>query len=62
MQLHCTRPNCPSPVNHFSDLDDPNIPQPLKQKYCSACRMELILRGRYLPMRLLGKGGFGTAF
>lgn len=62
MQLHCTRPNCPSPVNHFSDLDNPNIPQPLKQKYCSACRMELILRGRYLPMDLLGQGGFGTAF
>ncbi|MGD1863949.1 MAG: protein kinase [Phormidesmis sp.] len=62
MQLHCTRPNCPSPVNHFSDLDNPNIPQPLKQKYCSACRMELILRGRYLPVDVLGKGGFGTAF
>ncbi|MEM9946037.1 MAG: protein kinase [Cyanobacteria bacterium P01_D01_bin.36] len=62
MQLHCTRPNCPSPVNHFSDLDDQNIPYPLKQKYCSACRMELILRGRYLPVEVLGKGGFGTAF
>ncbi|MGB5915277.1 MAG: serine/threonine-protein kinase [Phormidesmis sp.] len=62
MQLHCTRPNCPSPINHFSDLDDPNIPQPLKQKYCGACRMELILRGRYLPVDLLGQGGFGTAF
>lgn len=62
MQLHCTRPNCPSPVNHFADLDDPNIHQPLKQKYCSACRMELILRGRYLPVDLLGQGGFGTAF
>ncbi len=24
--------------------------------------MELILRGRYLPVSLLGKGGFGTAF
>jgi len=62
MQLHCTRPNCPSPINHFSDLDDPHIPQPLKQKYCGACRMELILRGRYLPVDLLGQGGFGTAF
>ncbi|MEL6263390.1 MAG: protein kinase [Cyanobacteria bacterium J06626_6] len=62
MQLHCTRPNCPSPINHFADLDNPNISHPLKQKYCSACRMELILRGRYLPVGLLGKGGFGTAF
>lgn len=62
MQLHCTRPNCPSPINHFADLDNPNVSHPLKQKYCSACRMELILRGRYLPVGLLGKGGFGTAF
>ena len=62
MQLHCTRPNCPSPVNHFSDLDDPNLPYPLKPKYCKSCRMELILRGRYLPIDVLGKGGFGTAF
>ncbi len=62
MQLHCTRPKCPSPTNHFSDLDNPNLPHPLAQKYCSACRMELILRGRYLPVSLLGKGGFGTAF
>lgn len=62
MQLHCTRPKCPSPVNHFADLDTPNLPHPLAQKYCSACRMELILRGRYLPVSLLGKGGFGTAF
>ena len=62
MQLHCTRPNCPSPINSFPDLDNPKIPRPLKQKYCSACRMELILGGRYLPESVLGQGGFGTAF
>ena len=62
MQLHCTRPNCPAPLNNFSDLDSPQVPRPLKQKYCSACRMELILGGRYLPTSILGKGGFGTAF
>ena len=62
MQLHCTRPNCPNPLNHFSDLDSPKLPRPLKQKYCSACRMELVLRGHYLPQSVLGKGGFGTAF
>ncbi|WP_121970505.1 protein kinase [Leptolyngbya sp. BC1307] len=62
MQLHCTRPNCPSPSNHFSDLDNPKISRPLKQKFCSACRMELILGGRYLPVSVLGQGGFGTAF
>ena len=62
MQLHCTRPNCPAPTNSFPDLDNPKIPRPLKQKYCSACRMELILGGRYLPESILGQGGFGTAF
>ncbi len=62
MQLHCTRPTCPSPINTFADLDNPKIPRPLKPKYCSACRMELILRGRYLPVSVLGQGGFGTAF
>lgn len=62
MQLHCTRPTCPAPINTFADLDNPKIPRPLKSKYCSACRMELILRGRYLPVSVLGQGGFGTAF
>ena len=62
MQLHCTRPTCPAPINTFADLDNPKIPRPLKPKYCSACRMELILRGRYLPVSVLGQGGFGTAF
>ena len=62
MQLHCTRPTCPSPINTFTDLDNPKIPRPLKPKYCRACRMELILRGRYLPVSVLGQGGFGTAF
>lgn len=62
MQLYCTRPTCPSPKNNFADLDHPKVPRPLKQKYCGACRMELILGGRYLPISVLGKGGFGTAF
>lgn len=62
MQLYCTRPTCPSPKNNFADLDHPKVPRPLKQKYCGACRMELILGGRYLPVSVLGKGGFGTAF
>lgn len=62
MQLHCTRPHCPSPINHFSDLDGAKLPYPLKQRYCSACRMELVLRGHYLPQSVLGQGGFGTAF
>jgi serine/threonine protein kinase len=62
MQLHCTRPNCPAPLNSFLDLDNPQLPRPLEKKYCRACRMELILGGRYLPVSVLGQGGFGTAF
>ncbi|MBW4524827.1 MAG: serine/threonine protein kinase [Phormidium tanganyikae FI6-MK23] len=62
MQLHCTRPGCARPLNHFSDLDDPNILKSIPQKFCTHCGMPLILVGRYLPTKLLGQGGFGTAF
>lgn len=62
MQLHCTRPGCARPVNHFPDLDDPNILKSIPQKYCTHCGMPLILVGRYLPTKLLGQGGFGAAF
>jgi serine/threonine protein kinase len=62
MELHCTRPSCPKPTNHFSDLDDPKVLKTVQQKYCTTCGMPLILVGRYLPERLLGKGGFGAAF
>ncbi len=57
MQLYCTRPHCPAPINDF-----PGLASASQQKYCRACRMELILRGHYLPVSLLGQGGFGTAF
>jgi serine/threonine-protein kinase len=33
-----------------------------QQKYCTTCGMPLILDGRYVPIKLLGKGGFGAAF
>ena len=62
MELACTRPSCPRPVNHFSDLDDGKTLRSVSQKFCTTCGMPLILGGRYLPERLLGKGGFGTAF
>jgi serine/threonine protein kinase len=62
MQLHCTRPGCARPVNHFADLDDPNTLKSVPQKFCMHCGMPLILVGRYLPIKLLGQGGFGTAF
>jgi len=62
MEIYCTRPTCPRPQNFFADLDDKATLQTAQQKYCTACGMPLILVGRYLPTKLLGQGGFGTAF
>ncbi len=62
MELICTRPGCPRPQNLFMDLDDPKQIKTVTQKFCTACGMPLILAGRYLPQRLLGKGGFGAAY
>jgi len=62
MEIYCTRPQCPRPQNHFVDLDDNATLRTAEQKYCTACGMPLILAGRYLPIKLLGKGGFGAAF
>ena len=62
MEVYCTRPGCPRPVNQFADLDDRNTLKTVQQKFCTSCGMPLILVGRYLPQRLLGKGGFGAAF
>ncbi|WP_026082367.1 serine/threonine-protein kinase [Mastigocladopsis repens] len=62
MEVYCTRPHCPRPQNHFSDLDDHATIRTVQQKYCTTCGMPLILVGRYLPTRLLGRGGFGAAF
>jgi serine/threonine-protein kinase len=62
MEIYCTRPGCARPVNHFADLDDSGTLKTAQQKYCMTCGMPLILIGRYLPVRLLGQGGFGAAF
>ncbi len=62
MEVYCTRPRCPRPLNSFPDLDQPNTLRSIQQKYCTTCGMELILAGRYVPLRLLGQGGFGAAF
>ncbi len=62
MEIYCTRPGCPRPQNYFTDLDDSATLKALEQKYCTACGMSLILVGRYLPLKLLGRGGFGAAF
>ncbi|MGK7940513.1 MAG: protein kinase [Crocosphaera sp.] len=62
MEILCTRPGCTRPLNNFADLDDPSRLKTVQQKYCTNCGMPLILAGRYLPSKLLGKGGFGAAF
>ncbi|PSB39878.1 serine/threonine protein kinase, partial [filamentous cyanobacterium Phorm 46] len=62
MEVYCTRPGCPRPQNYFSDLDDSSLLKTVQQKFCTTCGMPLILSGRYLPVRLLGQGGFGAAF
>lgn len=62
MELYCTRPSCPRPRNICLDLDDKTTLTNIPQKFCTTCGMPLILAGRYLPIRLLGQGGFGAAF
>ncbi len=62
MELNCTRPGCPRPLNVFPDLTDVKAVKSVNQKFCTACGMPLILAGRYLPQRLLGRGGFGAAY
>lgn len=62
MEILCTRPGCPRPLNNFPELDDRSVLTKSPQKYCTACGMPLILGGHYIPFKLLGKGGFGTAF
>jgi serine/threonine protein kinase len=62
MQLYCTRPSCSRPLNLCADLDNSTALKTTQQKFCTNCGMPLILSGRYLPEKLLGQGGFGSAF
>ena len=62
MEVYCTRPRCPRPQNYFADLDDVTTLKTIQQKYCTTCGMPLMLDGRYVPTKLLGRGGFGAAF
>lgn len=62
MEIYCTRPRCPRPQNYFTDLDDNAMLRTVQQKYCTTCGMPLILAGRYILTKLLGRGGFGAAF
>ena len=62
MEVYCTRPRCPRPQNYFADLDNITTLKTTQQKYCTTCGMPLLLDGRYVPTKLLGRGGFGAAF
>ncbi|MBG1264292.1 serine/threonine-protein kinase [Nostoc commune] len=62
MEVYCTRPRCPRPQNYFADLDDITALKTTQQKYCTSCGMPLLLDGRYVTVKLLGRGGFGAAF
>lgn len=62
MNIYCTRPNCPDPVNVIPDLDDGTFFRVFQQRYCAACTMPLVLDGRYLPLKRLGGGAFGTTY
>lgn len=48
----CLNPNCAQPIN------------PVTADTCQSCGTRLIkhLRGRYTPVRLLGRGGFGRTY
>jgi serine/threonine-protein kinase len=60
MDLYCTRPGCPAPLNQV-DIDEEQL-RSISQIYCRACQMPLILAGAYLPVKPLGRGGFGATF
>ncbi|BAY15387.1 serine/threonine protein kinase [Anabaenopsis circularis NIES-21] len=62
MEAYCTRPRCPRPKNYFADLDEATTLKTAQQKYCATCGMPLILDGRYMSTKLLGRGGFASAF
>lgn len=62
METYCTRPDCSQPINQFRDLDNLSHLTTTQQKYCHTCGMPQILGGRYIPQKLLGKGGFGAAY
>jgi ABC-type branched-subunit amino acid transport system substrate-binding protein len=60
VEVYCTNPNCPSPNNTILAVFLES--ETAQQRYCGACRMELILQRRYLPMQPIGRGGFGQTF
>ena len=47
---YCINPECQNPQN------------PNTAKFCLNCGFNLLLRQRYRPIQLLGRGGFGKTF
>ncbi|MEN9279870.1 MAG: serine/threonine-protein kinase [Gloeomargarita sp. DG_1_4_bins_134] len=60
MDLYCTRPGCPGPLNRI-DIDEEQL-RSIPQIHCRSCQMPLILAGAYLPIKPLGQGGFGATY
>ncbi|MEN9208542.1 MAG: serine/threonine-protein kinase [Gloeomargarita sp. GMQP_bins_120] len=60
MDFYCTRPGCPGPLNRL-DIDEEKL-RSIPQVHCQSCGMPLILAGAYIPIRPLGKGGFGATY
>ncbi|HEY9702847.1 MAG TPA: serine/threonine-protein kinase, partial [Allocoleopsis sp.] len=51
VNLHCINPDCPHPQGQLWD-----------NKYCINCGTTLRLNNRYLPLKLLGEGGFAKVY
>jgi serine/threonine protein kinase len=70
MRVYCTRPLAPGEPPHWAKL--PELPQDeralnqwhqqVEANPCATCGMPLVLSGRYLPLNVLGSGGFGCVF
>ena len=62
ISLFCTDPSCKTPENATAEISDRQSVQRLMGMRCAACAMPLTLNDRYLPYRLLAKGGFAAAY
>ncbi len=62
MHVYCTRPTCRTPLNSIADLETAVVPGQSFQRYCTSCRMPLVLSGKYIPIEQLGAGAFGVTF
>jgi serine/threonine protein kinase len=51
-------------MTNYSQCLNPNClaENPLNSKYCSKCRSNLLLDGRYLPIKYISEGGFGKTY